>query len=98
MAPGNYVMQASKPGYYSSSGTVSVLAGSMVELTLKLQAVLITGDLRVTVKDSAGSGVSGASLSSTSQPGGQDAINGMSNADGVVVFKDILSGSYTLQA
>jgi hypothetical protein len=64
------------------------------EPTYIFQAISTTGDLRVTVKDKNGAPVVGASISSTSQPIGQSALNGTSGADGILVFSGVMPGSY----
>jgi Carboxypeptidase regulatory-like domain len=56
------------------------------------------GDLKVTVKDSSGAVVSGASVLSTSQPSGQSTLSGTSANDGTIAFSKLLLGSYTVQA
>jgi hypothetical protein len=55
------------------------------------------GDLKVTAKDSFGAVISGASVLSSSQPGGQSALSGTSVADGSVTFIGLAIGDYTLQ-
>jgi hypothetical protein len=55
------------------------------------------GSLRVTVKDSTGSALSGAAVSSTKQPSGQTALNGVTAADGTLTFSGLAVGNYTLQ-
>jgi YVTN family beta-propeller protein len=57
-----------------------------------------TGSLVVTVKDSSGAKISGATVSSTSLPNGQSALSGASGADGTVSFSSVAAGSYTFQA
>jgi hypothetical protein len=97
--PGTYVVQASKNKYLSTSLTVEVAANSPTEASITLQAQVPTsGDLSVTVKDTNGNPVSGVSVSSTVQPGGQSVLGGTTGVDGVIVFNGVLLGSYTLQA
>ena len=95
---GNYTIQAQKSGYTPSTGKTSVTLGEASELTVTIQAVPTTGGLKVTVRDSSGAVISGASISSSSQPNGQVALSGSSSADGTVTFSNLLPGSYTLQA
>jgi hypothetical protein len=56
-----------------------------------------TGSVKVTVKDKDGKPIVGASISSTSQPSGQSALNGVSGSDGSASFTDVKPGSYTFQ-
>jgi len=95
--PGSYTVQASKDGYNSASGTVSVTAGGVAELAITLQATPTKGDLKIIVKESSGAIISGVSVSSTSQPGGQSALSGTSASDGSVTFTGLAVGNYTLQ-
>jgi hypothetical protein len=95
--PGTYTLQASKDGFTSSSGTVSVVAGVTAELAITLEAVPTKGDLKVIIKDSSGAAVSGVSVSFSSQPSGQSALSGTSANDGSVTFTGLAVGNYTLQ-
>ena len=54
--------------------------------------------LKIIVKDENGNPVSGATVSSTSQPNGQQTLSGTSGTDGSVLFSDVESGSYSFQA
>ena len=98
LIPGSYTIQASKDGFYSALGTVSVTPGSVTGITLILRVVPTTGALRITVKDSSGAAVQGAVVSSKSQPSGQPLLSGTTGADGTTTFSDVLPGSYTVQA
>jgi hypothetical protein len=95
--PGSYTLKASKPGYYPSSGMGSVVYKGTTEITLMLQPIPVTGNLRVTVKDSSGAIVSGAHISSTSQPSGQTTLSGASLADGRLTFGNLLPGNYSVE-
>lgn len=55
------------------------------------------GNLKVTAKDSSGSALTGAAVSSTKQPSGQSALSGVTTADGTVTFTGVVIGNYTLQ-
>ena len=55
-------------------------------------------NLKVTVKDEAGNPVSGASVGTTAQPSGQTSLKNNSNSDGIVLFRDVKPGSYTVKA
>jgi hypothetical protein len=97
LVAGSYTVQASKDGYNSASGTVSVTAGGVADLAITLQAATAKGDLKIIVKDPSGVVISGVSVSSTSQPSGQSTLSGISAADGTIVFTGIIAGDYTLQ-
>ena len=92
VSPGSYNFDANVPGYVKNSGTVSVTAGSTVDLSITLQ-VQPTGGIKLTVLDSGGKPIVGASVSS-----GQAALSGVSGSDGSITFTDVAVGSYTLQA
>jgi len=75
---------ASKSGYTSGSGQAQV---TVQPLTLNIY-----------VKDADGKPIAGATVVSTSQPSGQTALSGTTDANGLVVFTGILKGSYTIKA
>lgn len=50
------------------------------------------------IQDDNGNPISGAKLSSTSEPNGQHSLSGSTSSDGSVKFNDIKSGSYTFRA
>jgi len=77
---------AQSPEKYQCPFGVAILVGPRV------------GDLKVTVKDSAGAPMKSVAVSSTAQPSGQTALTGMSSDDGSVIFSGVLLGNYTLQA
>jgi FtsP/CotA-like multicopper oxidase with cupredoxin domain len=58
----------------------------------------IKGSIKITVRDSSGTPVQGASVSSTSTPSGQATLTGTTGSDGVVTFNDVAPGAYTMQA
>ncbi len=97
--PGSYTLQAVKTGYSTTTGTQDVVAGSTATITITLQASsAATGDLKVTVKDSSGVAVSGATVTSTAMPSGQAALSGTTGADGTATFTGVILGAYTMQA
>jgi hypothetical protein len=96
--PGSYTIKASKSGYPSASSTINTSTGVTTNLPLTFQSVQTAGTIVVTVKDKDGSAISGASVSSTTQPSGQTSLTGTTGADGVVTFSNVKPGSYTLQA
>jgi FtsP/CotA-like multicopper oxidase with cupredoxin domain len=56
------------------------------------------GSIKITIRDSSGNPVQGATVSSTSTPGGQATLTGDTGSDGVITFNDVSPGSYTIQA
>lgn len=72
---------ASKFGYAHGEGQVKV-------------TVFGGGSIHIQVKSSDGSLVSGAAVSSTSQPSRQPPLSGTTNSEGYVEFKNIRAGSY----
>jgi hypothetical protein len=58
----------------------------------------LTASLRVKVIDGAGNIVSGATITSTTQPSGQTALSGSSGVKDPTVFSEVLAGSYIVQA
>jgi branched-chain amino acid transport system substrate-binding protein len=58
-----------------------------------------TGGIKTTYIDAlTGKPIVGANVSSTSTPGGQSALSGVSGSNGSITFSDVAVGSYTLQA
>jgi hypothetical protein len=96
--PGSYTIKADKDGYQAATTTVSVTSASTAEVTLTLKVASTKGDLKVTVKDKDGKPIAGASVSSTTQPSGQQALSGATGSDGVVTLSGVAPGSYTMQA
>ena len=95
---GSYTIQVTKTGYVTATSSINVVEGTTAEVTLKLEKIPTTGDLKVAVKDKEGKPIIGASVSSTSQPSGQQALTGTTGSDGVATFNGILLGGYTIQA
>ena len=60
-------------------------------MTLKVAST--KGDLKVTVKDKDGKPIVGASVSSTTQPSGQQALSGTTGSDGTVTFSGVAPGA-----
>ncbi len=94
---GEAMLKANEGGYMEANTTISIPPGSTLEVTMTLQTTIL-GSLKVVVRDSNGSNLSGVNVISTSQPGDQPPLSGVSDDQGAVFFKDILQGSYTLQA
>jgi polyhydroxybutyrate depolymerase len=98
LIPGNYTVQATKSSYYSSSESINISPGDTSTITITLKTVPTTGILKVTVKDSNGAAITGATVTTTSQPSGQTALNGISATNGTAKFTNLLPGSYAIQA
>jgi hypothetical protein len=100
ITPGSYTFGATIAGYVTNSGTISVSAGStaMLSITLQPQSTATTSGIKVTVLDSSGKPIVGATVSSTNTPSGQSALSGVSGSDGSITFSSLAVGSYTLQA
>jgi hypothetical protein len=96
--PGSYSVQASKSGFVSASSSVNVVKETTTDVTIILQIISTTGNLKVIVKDKDGAVIAGASVSSSSQPNSQPQLSGTTGADGVSTFSGVLPGAYALQA
>lgn len=57
-----------------------------------------TGHLKVEVKDKSGNPISGATLTSTSQPSGQTPCMTLSDIEGIFTLSDLKRGSYSFEA
>jgi hypothetical protein len=89
---GSWTVTASWIGNAQYSGAASQSAAFTVN-----QAPT-TGGLKVTVLDSGGKPIVGASVSSTTAPSGQSALSGVTGSDGSISFASVAPGSYTVQA
>ena len=90
---GSWTVQASWGGntqYFGASSSIVMFTVSQPSIT--------TGGIKVTVLDSGGKTIAGASVSSTITPSGQAALSGVSGSDGSLTFNGVAAGSYTLQA
>lgn len=57
-----------------------------------------TGHLRVEIRDENGNSISGATLTSTSQPSGQTPCTSTSDTEGIFTFRDLKRGDYSFDA
>jgi len=82
------VVTAEKEGYTSatSNNVLSVIEAPLV------------GNIVISVKDEDGNSVSSVTVSSTSQPIGQENLNAVTNLNGDATFNDVIVGSYTILA
>ena len=93
-----------KTGYENVTGTVQITvvpptAQTPTETTQtnSTNNAVASPQLRFRVLDGAGGFVSGATVVSVSQPTGVNALSGVSDSSGYVIFKDMKNGSYTFQ-
>ena len=70
----------------------SDVSGNMIPVHLE---EMQKSNLKIHVKDSDGKPISGASVTSTSQPGGQPTLTGVTVSDGSVTFNEVIPGSYS---
>ena len=56
-----------------------------------------TGNIEITIEDQDGNPLLGVSVSSTSEPSGQEELSDTSNSQGVVTFSDVFIGSYNFE-
>ena len=56
------------------------------------------GNLKVLIQDDKGNPVSGATITSITQPTNQQALTGYSSSDGTYLFSNIIIGGYTIKA
>jgi hypothetical protein len=70
-----------------------LLTLASAELTVEWYGVL--PDIQVIVIDSEGDSILGATISSTSQPTGQNSLSGVTPTSGSVTFNEVESGRYT---
>jgi hypothetical protein len=75
---------ASKPGYIGASGQAQV----------SVEPLVIT----INVKGDDGSTITSVSVASSSQPSGQAALSGNTDANGKVTFNGVLKGAYSFKA
>jgi hypothetical protein len=92
-----YIFRPDKPGFWSVQVTWvgnETYSGSNSQV-ISFNVLKANGTSRVYVKDESGKLMSGVSVSSTSQPGGQTTVSGITNSSGVVEFREVKIGSYS---
>jgi len=67
-------------------------------MSVDIEYGLFNTDMTIYVKDNEGKAVSGVSVTSTSQPEGQETLSGSTDSNGSVTFTDVRPGDYTIQA
>ena len=89
---GDYTFEVSKTGYETKTQLIHIITGTTSETTIILLRLAV---VRVTVVDS-GTNVAlpGASITSTIQALGEAPL--ITGSDGLVIFTDVVSGSYTV--
>lgn len=92
---GSYSIKLDKTGYESTSSTIQVQEDSTASQSYELQKETCT--IIVTVNDSNGNNLNGATVTSTSYPSGQTKLTG-TTSNGEISFEDIVPGSYTIEA
>ena len=90
---GSYAVEAFKSGYITSTKSVTVTADQTRTETMTLQIREI-GDLLVFVEDSNNDPITGANITSTSQPSGATALNGVTDSAGYATFLNMVPGDY----
>ncbi|MEJ5327780.1 MAG: carboxypeptidase-like regulatory domain-containing protein [Candidatus Bathyarchaeia archaeon] len=80
-------INASKTGYTTGNSSIQV----------KVVPTIRTGTLDVFVKDTEGNPVSEASVISISEPRGASPLNGTTDIQGYVSFKDVTAGNYLIE-
>jgi outer membrane protein assembly factor BamB len=96
---GERVWSYATGGQVSSSPAISggfVYVGSDDHKVYAFAAT--TGGIKVMVVDNNGNPIVGASISSTNQPTGQAAVNGVTGSDGSISVTGTTPGSYTFEA
>ncbi|MDH5770552.1 MAG: carboxypeptidase regulatory-like domain-containing protein [Candidatus Bathyarchaeota archaeon] len=86
---GTWRVQSSWDGDYAHLGSSSS--------SLTFNVITSSGSLTIVIKDEKGNAVSGAAVSSTSQPSGQTSCSSMSDTEGTVTFPDLKPGSYSFK-
>jgi streptogramin lyase len=97
--PGEYVVQAAKPGYVSSTSSLSVVEKTTAEAEFVLRVQdPATCEIRVRIRDSNASPLEGAFVEMTMAPAGQEALTLTTGPGGVVVFEGVKPGVYKFKA
>jgi hypothetical protein len=92
---GSYSVEASEGGYVTSTKSVTVTAGQTTTETMTLQIREI-GNLLVFVEDSNNNPITGANITSTSQPDGATTLNGVTDSAGYATFLNMVPGDYSI--
>jgi len=67
-------------------------------MSVELEYSLFNTDMTIYVKDNEGKAISGASVTSISQPEGQETLRGATDSDGCMIFTNVRRGDYAIQA
>ncbi len=72
-------------------------AGGEVEVQVTVEAIGVGGDIIISVQDMNGNPISGATVTSISQPSGQPPLTNTTNDTGHVAFYNVRAGSYVFE-
>jgi len=67
-------------------------------MSFDIEYGLFDTNMTMHVKDNGGKAISSASVTSISQPEGQEDLEGTTDLDGSIIFTDVRPGNYTIQA
>jgi CubicO group peptidase (beta-lactamase class C family) len=67
-------------------------------MSVDIEYGLFNTDMTIYVKDNEDKSISDASVTSISQPEGQEDLKGTTDTDGSIIFTDVRPGNYTIQA
>jgi predicted RNA binding protein with dsRBD fold (UPF0201 family) len=93
---GSYTFNVSMDGYVTATVTIQVDEATVYEETVTLLDEDIEfGEITLTVEDTDGAPIVGATVESTSVPEEQSELSGTTDSDGQVTFQVLILGSYT---
>jgi len=95
---GNYMFEISKIGYITKTMSVSIITEEITDIIIRLEEKIELGILKIMIIDYNDNPLSGSIVISTSQPNGQPILQGTTDSDGIVLFKNITFGNYIIQA
>ena len=81
-----------------TNGNVGDSLYNEILMSFDIEYGLFNTNMTIHVKDNEGKAISGVSVTSTSQPEGQEALKGTTDTDSSMVFTDVRPGNYTIQA
>ena len=84
------------PTNVTITATVSKTDYKTNNATIQVTVTLPTGTMQLCIKDDNGQPISGANVSTVSQPSGMAKLNGITNSTGYVTFPNAMEGNYTI--